>query len=152
MRTKRRKWGTESEKNLFVLVVAVMLVMAGCGSKPTLEELVESDEVVAGEESANAELAKSGLGLRLKYSADGEDVLVLSYIFEDYQQLAGLDQSDIDARFSGLLSNLSGAANLDGFFKECEETTGTPLKYIRIQIVNADGTVIYSQEYLDTRE
>lgn len=70
-------------KKLFVLVVTVMLVMVGCGSKPTLAELVESDEVVAGEEAANAELAKSGLGLRLKYSADGEDVLVLSYIFED---------------------------------------------------------------------
>lgn len=140
------------KKNLFVLVVAVMLVMVGCGSKPTLAELLESDEVVAGQESANAELAKSGLGLRLKYSADGEDILVFSYIFEDYIPLAGLDQSDIDAEFSGVLSNLYGAANLDGFFTECEEKTGTPLKCIRMQIVNADGTVIYSQEYLNTQE
>lgn len=139
-------------KKLFVLVVTVMLVMVGCGSKPTLAELVESDEVVAGEEAANAELAKSGLGLRLKYSADGEDVLVLSYIFEDYQQLAGLNQSDIDTKFSGMLSNLSGAANLDGLFKECEETTGTPLKCIRMEIINADGSVLYSQEYVNTEE
>ncbi len=139
-------------KKMFVIVFAVMLVMVGCGSKPTLAELLESDEVVAGAEAANAELAKSGLGLRLKYSADGEDVLVFSYIFEDYIPLAGLEQSDIDAEFSGVLSNLNGAANLDGFFKECEEKTGTPLKCIRMQIVNADGTVIYSQEYLDTQE
>lgn len=140
------------KKKWFVLVSVVMLVMVGCGSKPTLAELVESDEVVAGEEAANAELAKSGLGLRVKYSADGEDVLVLSYIFEDYKQLAGLNQSDIDSEFSGMLSNLNGAANLDALFKECEETTGTPLKCIRMEIINADGAVLYSQEYLDTQE
>ena len=142
----------QMKKNVLVLAFVFMVVLVGCGSKPTLAELVESDEVVAGEEAANAELAKSGLGLRLKYAADGEDVLVFSYIFEDYQQLAGLNQSDIDAEFSGMLSNLSGAANLNAFFKECEETTGTPLKCIRMQIVNADGTVIYSQEYLDTQQ
>ena len=44
------------KKNLFVLVVAVMLVMVGCGSKPTLAELLESDEVVAGQESAKKRL------------------------------------------------------------------------------------------------
>lgn len=139
-------------KKIFVLFFAVMLVMVGCGSKPTLAELLESDEVVAGEESSNAELAKSGLGLRLKYSADGEDVLVISYIFEEYRQLVGLSQSDIDAKFSEMLLNLNGAENLNSFFKECEEKTGTPLKYIRMEIINADGAVIYSQEYVNTEE
>lgn len=140
------------KKKWFILFSVVMLVMTGCGSKPTLAELVESDEVVAGEEAANAELANSGLGLRLKYSADGEDVLVLSYIFEDYQQFAGLNQSDIGTEFSGMLSNLSGAANLDALFTECEEKTGTPLKCIRMEIVNADGVFLYSQEYMNTKE
>lgn len=140
------------KKKWFILVSVVMLVMTGCGSKPTLAELIESDEVAAGVEEANVALADSGLGVHLKYSADGDDVLVLSYVFEDYQQLAGLSQSDMESEFSWMLSNLSGAANFDGLFKECEEKTGIPLKCIRMEIVNVDGAVLYSQEYVNTGE
>lgn len=111
------------KKKWFILVSVVMLVMTGCGSKPTLAEMIESDEV-----------------------------LVLSYVFEDYQQLAGLSQSDMESEFSWMLSNLSGAANFDGLFKECEEKTGIPLKCIRMEIVNVDGAVLYSQEYVNTGE
>lgn len=139
------------KRNLFVLAVVLMLVIAGCGSKPTLAELVESDDVVAGEEEVNASFAESGIGLRLKYSADGEDILVLSFVYEEYQNLLGRTQSEIDAEYVGQLNNLGLSANLDSLFEECEKTAGITLKCIRIQLVNADGTVICSQEYVDTK-
>lgn len=139
------------KKNLFVIVIAVMLVLAGCGSKPTLAQLVESDDVVAGEEETNAALAEAGLGIHFQYSADGEDVLVLSYIYEEYQYLIGRNQSEIDAEFAEMLNNLGTSANMDSLFEDCEEITGIPLKCIRAQFVNADGTVIYSQEYVDIK-
>ena len=66
------------KKNLFVLVAAFMFLLASCGSKPTLSQWVESDEVAAVEEEINAAYADAGLGLSVKFSADGEDVLVFS--------------------------------------------------------------------------
>lgn len=140
------------KKKWFVLVVAVMLVMVGCGSKPTLAEWVESDDIVDAENLTNEELAASGLGIRAKYSADGEDILVISYIFDQYQQLNGLDQNEINTAYAEELNNMGTSRNLSAIFVGCEENTGITLKCIRVQFVNADGTVIYSQEYLDTKE
>ena len=92
------------KKNLLVLFVALLLVMVGCSSKSTLSKWVDSDEVAAVQEQINAAYAEAGLGLRVKFSADSEDVLVFSYIYD-----------------------------------------------IRVQCVNSDGTVIYSQEYVNTK-
>lgn len=139
------------KKNLLVLVVALMLVMVGCGSKPTLSQWVDSDEVAAVEEQINAAYAEASLGLRVKFSADSEDVLVFSYIYEQYQNLAGLNQSEIDATFAGVLDSLGTSANMTSIFEECEKATDITLKYIRVQCVNADGTVIYSQDYVNTK-
>lgn len=139
------------KKNLFVLAVALMLVMTGCGSKPTLAQLVESDDVVAGEEEANAAFAEAGMGLRIKYSADGEDILVLSYIYEEYQNLVGRTQSEIDAEFAEKMNHLGTSVSIVPLFEETQKATGITLKCIRVQFVNADGTVIYSQEYVDTK-
>lgn len=142
------------KKNLLVLVVIftlAMTVMAGCG-KPTLSEWVaESDEIAAGEEESNAALADAGLGLRIKYSADGEDVLVLSYIQEEYQTLSGYSQREMETMFVDELNFLGVSARIPSLFDACEEETGIILKCIRVQCVNADGTVIYSQDYYDTK-
>lgn len=140
------------KKNLFVLIVAVMLTMVGCGSKPTLAKWVESDEIAAGEEEINALYDDSGLGFHVQFSADGEDVLVFSLIHDEYQQLAGRSQSEIDADFAMELDTLGMASNVSNFFEKCKEDTGITLKCVRVQCVNTDGTVIYSQEYLDTKE
>ena len=139
------------KKNLFVLVVALMLVMTGCGSKPTLAQLVESDDVVAGEEEANAAFAEAGMGLRVKYSADGEDILVLSYIYENYQNLAGRTQSEIDAEYAEKMDDLGTSLSVAPLFEETRKATDITLKCIRVQFVNADGTIIYSQEYVDIK-
>ena len=137
-------------KKLFVLVTVIMLVMVGCGSKPTLSKWVDSDEVVAAEELSNAELADGGLGLSVKFSADGEDILVLDYIYEQYQNLTGRNQSEIDAAYADELNLLGMSTNIVPIFEECEEATGITLKCIRVRFVNADGTVIYSQDYVNT--
>ena len=83
------------KKNLFVLVVVLMSVMVGCGSKPTLSRWLDSDDVATVEEQINTAYAEANLGLRIKFSADSEDVLVFSYIYEQYENLAGLNQSEI---------------------------------------------------------
>ncbi len=137
------------KKNLLILVVAVMLVLAGCGSKPTLSQWVDSDDVTAAEEQINASYA--GSGLRAEFSADGEDVLVFSCIYEQQLDLSGSDQSEIDAAFSTQLEAAGLSATMAPMFDECEKATGVALKSIRIQYVNADGTVIYSQDYENTK-
>lgn len=139
------------KKNLFILVVAIMLVMVGCGSKPTLSQWVDSDDVAAVEEQINAAYAEAGLGLRVKFSADGEDVLVFSCIFEEYLQLAGFSQSEIDAIFAEELDNLGMSTNMAPIFEECKDATDITLRYIRVRCVNADGTILYSQDYVNTK-
>lgn len=47
------------KKNLFVLFVALLLVMVGCSSKPTLSKWVDSDEVAAVEEQINTEIGRA---------------------------------------------------------------------------------------------
>ena len=139
------------KKNLFVLIGTVILLMVGCGSKPTLSQWVDSDDVATAEELTNEEFAESGLGIHAKFSADGEDIFVISYIYEEYRYLAGRDQSEIDAIFSEELNSLGVSANLPTVFDECEKATGITLKCIRMQCVNADGTIMYSQDYVDTK-
>lgn len=139
------------KRNLFVLVVTLMLLMVGCGSKPTLSQWVDSDDIAAVEELTNEELAGSGLGLRIKFSADGEDILVCSYIYEQYRQLDGMSQSEIDAAYAEQVNLMGLSRNMPAIFEECETATDIALKCIRIQFVNADGTVIYSQDYMNTK-
>lgn len=140
------------KKNLLVLIVTVMLVLAGCGSKkPTLSEYLNSEDVVAGEEQTNEYLAASGLGLSFKYSADGEDILMMTFIYEQYQSLIGFSQSEIDAAYAEQINNMGLTGNMSVLFDACEEATGIPLKCIRIQFVNSDGSVIYSQDFVDTK-
>ncbi len=139
------------KKNLLVLVVVLMLVMVGCGSKPTLSQYLESDVVVAGEEETNSEFANAGLKIRVKYSAEGEDVLVISYIHEEYQILDGLDEGEVAAKYAEEISSFGIATFAPSLFKACKEDADITLKYIRVQCVNADGTVIYSQDYYNTK-
>lgn len=136
------------KKKLF-LGCLLMLLMIGCGSKPTFAEWLENnDEVTSAVEEMNENFAD--WGIHFSYTADGEDVLVQSIIYEEYQDLTGFDQSEIDATFAEMLNVLGASRAVVPIFDEIEEDAGVILKYIRIQFVNADGTVIYSQDYYDT--
>jgi len=133
------------KKKLLILVVAVMLVLAGCGSKPTLSEWVDGAEVTAAEDVINAQYA--GSGLRAEFSADGEDILVFSCIYEEQLDLSSYSQSEIDDAFNTQLEQSGLDSTMGDLFDECEKATGVSLQCIRIQYVNADGTVIYSKDY-----
>ena len=61
--------------NVCVLVVVLLSVMVGCGSKPTLSRWLDSDDVATVEEQINIAYAEANLGLRAKFSADSEDFL-----------------------------------------------------------------------------
>lgn len=76
---------------------------------------------------------------------------MFSYIYEQYENLAGLNQSEIDATFAEESDSLDTSANMTSIFEECEKATEITLKYIHVQCVNADGTVIYSQDYVNTK-
>lgn len=139
------------KKILIVCVVVFMLVMVGCGSKPTLSEWVAGDEVADNIEQINAEYEQSGTGLRVKLSAEGDDVLVFSYIFEEFQLVPEDGQDGMNVQLANLLSYLSTSVDVNPIFEQCEEATGITLKYIRVQCLNADGTVIDSQEHYYTK-
>lgn len=141
------------KKNLlvFVLTVVFMLVMAGCGSKPTLSEWVESGDAADNVEQMNTAYAEDGTGLHIKLSAEGEDVLVFSYIFEEYQLTTESGQNGMNMELANLLSYLSTSVDVNPIFEDCKEATGITLKYIRVQCVNADGTVIDSREHYYTK-
>ena len=139
------------KKNLIALVVVLTLVMAGCSSKPTLSKWIGSDDVVGEVEQINAAYAEEGLGLHVKISAEGEDVLVYSYIFEEQQLTNESGQNGTNAALGNLLSYLDTSVDMNPIFEECEEATGITLKYIRVQCLNADGTVIDSKDHYYTK-
>lgn len=139
------------KKNILVLAFVFMLIMVGCGSKPTLSEWVDSDDVADNVEQINSAYAEEGTGLHVKLSAEGEDVLVFSYIFEEFQLTAENGQNGMNMELTNLLSYLGTSVDVNPIFEQCEEATGKMPKYIRVQCVNADGTVIDSQEHYYTK-
>lgn len=139
------------KKILSVCIVILMLVMVGCSSKPKLSDWVGSDDVANNVAQINAEYAESGTGLHVKLSADGDDVLVFSYIFDEFQLVPEDGQTGMNPELSNLLIYLSTSVDVNPIFEQCEEDTGITLKYIRVQCVNADGTVIDSQEHYYTK-
>jgi len=131
------------KKNLLILVTAVMLLLAGCGAKPTLAEWVDGDEITETENQLNT--LYDGSGVHAEFSAEGDDVLVFSCIYEQQLDFSGVTQEQIDSTFSSQLDALSSA--MTPIFAECKNETGIELSCIRIKFVNADGTVIYSKDF-----
>lgn len=80
-----------------------------------------------------------------------KDVLVFSCIYEECQIFAGSNQNEIDAAFADELNSLGMSTNMASIFEECEKAMDITLKCIHVQCVNADGTVIYSQDYVNTK-
>lgn len=92
------------KKNVLILAFIFMLLMVGCGSKPTLSKWVDSDEVAENVEQINSAYAEEGTGLHVKLSAEGEDVLVFSYIFEEFQLTDENGQNGMNMELTNLLS------------------------------------------------
>lgn len=131
------------KKKLLILITAIMLVLAGCGAKPTLAQWVDGDDITSVETELNSMYA--GTGIRAEFSAEGSDVLVFSCIYEQQLDFSGSSQEEINTTFSQQLNVLSTA--MTPIFDACKSETGIDLSCIRIKFVNADGNVIYSQDF-----
>ena len=130
------------KKKLLILIASVMLVLAGCGSKPTLAEWVNSEIVTSYEEEFNSQ----GEGiLHAKFSTDGDDVLVFSCIYDEQIPIDESTQSALNEYFSAMSGTLDDA--MSEMFTACENEISGKLSCIRIEYVNADGTVVYSYDY-----
>lgn len=131
------------KKKLLILVTAIMLALAGCGAKPTLAEWVETEEVTSIEDQLNTLYASAGL--RAEFSAEGDDILVFSCIYEQQLDFGSTSKEEIDAAFKPQLEALS--STMTPIFDACESEIGVTLSCIRVQFVNADNTVIYSYDF-----
>lgn len=135
------------KKKLLILVAAVTLAFTGCGaSKPAnevLAEWVESDEVTTFEDTINSQFA--GTGVRAEFSSEGDDVLVFSCIYEEQVDFSGVTQEQIDELFSSQLDALG--SSMTPLFDAFESESGLTLSCIRVKYVNADGSLVYSQDF-----
>lgn len=135
------------KKKLLIVVAALTLAFGGCGaSKPAAEvlsEWVESDEVTTFEETINSQFA--GTGVHAEFSAEGDDILVFSCIYDEQVDFSGVSQEDIDAAFSSQLSALS--STMTPLFTAFESESGLELSCIRLKYINADGTEIYTYDF-----
>jgi hypothetical protein len=139
------KGGRCMKKNLFVFVAMTMLMMVmmvGCG-KPTIAEYISSDEIVNQVNESNASSSAEGCEYYLKYTVEDESVLVVSFIFYEYQSsdwVAELQNQGID--FEGL------GFRPDALNEDIEDATGESLSLIRAQFLNSDGSLIYAKNYI----
>lgn len=77
--------------------------------------------------------------------------MVFSYIFEDYQFITENGQNGIDFIVADLLGYLDTSVDVTPIFEECEKATGITPKYIQVRCLNADGTIIHSQDHYYTK-
>lgn len=136
------------KKKMLVVALFTAMTMAfgGCGSKPAsqvLSEWVESDEVSSFEDTINSAFA--GQGIHAEFSSEGDDILVFSCIYDEQVDLSEVTQEQIDEAFSTQLSAMS--ASITPLFDSFKAETGLDLSCIRVNYINADESVIYSQDF-----
>lgn len=132
------------KKNLIILVTAIILVLAGCGSKPTLAEYLKSDEMTEGMEATNKQLESAGMSIAI--TADGEDVLVYTYTCDKDvygEAFANLTESDFAEAFEPQVT--AQKAMVDQLFTVMKDELDIELKAIRFEFV-MDGKVLYSTD------
>ena len=140
------------KRNLLILVTAIMFVLAGCGSKPTLSEWVNGDDVAEAESTANEQYASSGMVVDIY--AEGEDILVYSIAYQKDvtapgtsftwgEVLDSMEQSAIDEYFNGQISTLEDG--MSGLFDACKSDLGIDLKAVRVEYT-LEGKTLWSYD------
>ena len=149
----------------------LMLVLAGCGGKPIMNERAENDEVIsAGDvsgassvytlaqwvESDRVKSAEDTInaysdftGMRAEFDAEGDDILIINCFYVKQLNLDGLDQEELETYFSSALSDIS--STMDPLFTTCQEATDVKLQCVRVNYVNADGTMVYTYDFPNTK-
>ena len=104
----------------------------------TLEEWLKTDDAKQAESATNAQLASSGMSVKL--DADG-DIFVYEYTLTK-GDFSGLTTEDLAAAFDPVIeANAQGLADL---FSSFEDTYGIKLGGVRFTFLAADGTELYS--------
>lgn len=131
------------KKKLLLLVSAIMLVLAGCGSKPTLSEWVNGKDVTEAESTANAQYASSNITVDIY--ADGEDILVYSMTYDKdaWSMLANADQEQINKSFNDQIDTLRSA--MLPLIDACKSELDIDLKAVRVEYLY-DGKVIWTTD------
>lgn len=132
------------KKKLLILVTAIMFVLVGCGSKPTLSDWVNSKDVTDAEDAANKQYAEAKITVDIY--AEGEDILVYSMVYDKdtYAALADMAQSEIDDYFNGQIDTLS--TGMLPLIDECKESLGIDLKAVRVEYI-LDGKVLWTHDF-----
>lgn len=121
------------------LVVIMALSITACSKSTTLADWVKSDEVTTLVDSMATD------GMKIEFKADGEDVLVMCYTYEEQIDLSDEETKNTVVEYfdQALDAQTSTFTNMrDEINKEYKLN----VKTVRIQYVNADGTEIYSKD------
>lgn len=128
------------KKRLLLLVAAMMFILASCGSKPSLSKWVNGKDVAEVEKQFND--TYTAYDMTVDFSADGEDILVMSIIYGPdtwKESLEALDKETIDNYFTGQLDTLSSA--ITPMFDACKDELGIELSAIRVAFVLENETL-----------
>lgn len=180
-RSSEQPWGREVKgglrggnvlkKGLLHLVVVLIFILSGCNGRSVLNEWavngdailsedvskaafvnalarwVESDRLTSAEDTINA--ASAFTGMRAEFAIEGDDILVINCIYVKQIELNDLAQERLEIYFPDALNGIS--STIASIFTTCEEATGVKLQCVRVNYVNADGTMVYTYDFLNTR-
>lgn len=123
------------------LVVVMAFSITACKKANTLADWVKSDEVTTVVDS----LSGTAEGMTIEFKADGEDVLVMSYTYEEQVDLSDEEtKKAVEAYFEQALTAQS--STFTNMRDQINEQYKLNVKTIRIEYLNADGSVIYTQD------
>lgn len=121
-----------------LLASAMLFNVAACGKTNGNEKLTKWLETSEVQEQIDG-LSNMINGLDITMKAEGDDVLVISYKFEEQ-----IDDVTDEQREQVQTLCDSQKASFEPMFKEVEKETEVKLSKIRMEFVNADGKEIYS--------
>lgn len=128
------------KNKLIVLVTALMLLLAGCGSKTSLADWVKTDDMKAAVDQMNSQFAS--VGMEVAITADGDDVLVYTYTC-DKDMYGDLTEEDFETTFGTQVSSLS--SQFSTLAPAVKSEIGVELSALRFEFV-VDGKVVYSKD------
>ncbi len=124
------------------LTVVMALSMAACGSKkPTLDELIKSEEMQSALDTMNSQVAASGITIDLV--ADG-NTFVYEYQLPDDDIYNSLTKEDAATAFDPTIQAYAGS--VEQIFTSFKSEYGIELDAVRFTFKTADGNELYSSE------
>lgn len=108
----------------------------------TLTDWYNSENRTALEDTLNNMFASSGMTFSV--TVEEPDTMVYNYQYTEQLDLNGASQEDIDATYSASLD--AAVATVISDINTYRDTYDLPLTTIRMTYLNADGSLIYSQD------